>query len=290
MHKPTLIPCMSIAPGRISYYMRYDNVRRSTKKNPYSTSGKTQAEKYKEATWRVRKRLQRCLTLLYDTATEKKVFSRKLQSSFSFRVNFVTLTLFGSQKHTDKEITNTALKQFIRKWKSKEPNLLYVWRAEKQKNGNIHYHLITNSFIHHRELRDMWNICLYRMGYNSRLDANSTDVHSFRDVSSPLNYMLKYITKKETKGNEVDGKIWDCSQAIKRVKNIQIEAPDRIITAECERHNALYNTLKTYDYASIQTFTLHQLKDFPILDGFYRNALEELVQINLYTNTENLIV
>ncbi|GAH86291.1 unnamed protein product, partial [marine sediment metagenome] len=45
---------------------------------------------------------------------------------------------------------------------------MYVWRAEKQENGNIHFHFIVDNFIPWNELRNTWNRIQQNLGYISR--------------------------------------------------------------------------------------------------------------------------
>ncbi|GAH42212.1 unnamed protein product, partial [marine sediment metagenome] len=41
----------------------------------------------------------------------------------------------------------------------------YLWKAEKQKNGRIHFHIITDKFIPWNELRNVWNKHQQTLGY-----------------------------------------------------------------------------------------------------------------------------
>lgn len=82
-------------------------------------------------------------------------------------LNFVTLTLPSRQIHTDKEIKRTSLAAFLQILQEKYRVSSYVWRAEKQCNGNIHFHIIINRNIHWSYIRKEWNQCIERLGYIS---------------------------------------------------------------------------------------------------------------------------
>jgi hypothetical protein len=41
----------------------------------------------------------------------------------------------------------------------------YVWKAESQDNGNIHFHIVTNIFIDHKIIREAWNRIIEKFGY-----------------------------------------------------------------------------------------------------------------------------
>ena len=57
-------------------------------------------------------------------------------------MKFITLTLSDVQAHTDDSIKEHMLQPFLY-WLQRYYNCSYVWKAETQINGNIHFH-ITN--------------------------------------------------------------------------------------------------------------------------------------------------
>lgn len=289
--QPTLIPYLSIRPGQVTHYSKYEytNKRSSRRTNPYG-SNKTKEQKEQESRYRVVKRIKQCVTSLYESSKEKTVFSLKYQSSFKFKVNFITLTLPEQQKESDKDLHNNVFKMFIRAWKAKEPNLLYVYRAETQANGNLHYHLLTNSFLHHRDLRNIWNKYLYKAGYTKHDNPNSTDVHSLKNAKDPAAYISKYMTKKDESRRQVEIKEWDCSKALKAIKPIIIELPTQELLEECKRIHKRYKSTKKYDYCWIQKVKKEWLSITGVLQNLYNKLLQEVILINLQTNSENLVV
>ena len=157
-------------------------------------------EKVDKLSYKASNRLRDAINVLVDTAKPKRLYSKDLNAYFRFRVNFITLTLPSAQVHPDKEIHNTIFKDFIRTWKRSNPSLLYVYKAEVQDCGNLHYHLSTNSFIHYKKLRKWWNRCCNLLGYVDRCstkDPNSTDVHAIKNVKNFAGYMCAYVTKKD---------------------------------------------------------------------------------------------
>lgn len=145
-------------------------------------------------------RIRYYVNLLIDASKSKKVYQASTKKWYSFKVNLVTLTLPSQQIHMDKEIHEKIFKSFIRAWKQKSPELLYIYKAEVQDNGNLHYHLTTNTYIHHRELRNMWNYYCEKLGYVSRSgieSPNSTDVHSVKNIKKLAGYMVAYLSKKD---------------------------------------------------------------------------------------------
>ena len=151
---------------------------------------------------------------------------------------FVTLTLPAEQMHSDKDLYKLALNRFIIKLQRRPHSVIhYFWRAERQDNGNIHYHLIVDKFIGWKCLRSYWNEILNDLGYidayrnnqklfhsfgfkvrqdlihkwsveaqynayqegiaNNWSSPNSTDIHSLGNVENVVSYITKYMTKDE---------------------------------------------------------------------------------------------
>lgn len=144
-------------------------------------------------------RLRDSLGWWIESAPRKQFYSKKDAKNFHFKLNFITLTLPSKQCHSDKQITNELLKLFLNHLRKVWSCQNYVWRAEKQFNGNIHYHIMSDVFIHHSDLRRVWNGILNKLGYIDRYkgsNPNSTDVHAIKTGSEATAYLCKYFSKK----------------------------------------------------------------------------------------------
>jgi hypothetical protein len=85
--------------------------------------------------------------------------------TFDFRCAFVTLTLPCKQTHSDNEIKKICLNNFLTVLRSTYGLKYYVWRAEKQKNGNIHFHVVIDVAVHYAVIQRVWNDSLNLLGY-----------------------------------------------------------------------------------------------------------------------------
>jgi hypothetical protein len=101
----------------------------------------------------------------------------------------------------------------------------YIWKAELQKNGQIHYHITTPTFINYQEIRDKWNNLQRSAGLldkyieaKGHANANSTDVHSVKNIKDLSAYLIKYIAKESQNTEKLGGKIWDCSKNLSATK------------------------------------------------------------------------
>jgi len=163
--------------------------------------------------------------VLLQQSDNQKVMKKKSKDKLSM----ITLTLSGAQKHTDREIKRLLLNTFLiyakRKWGTDK----YLWKAEKQQNGNIHFHIIMDKYIDHKELRDLWNEIQdkwnYLDDYASKFghkDANSTDIHLVKEGHRTASYMVKYMTKEG--GQQFDaGRVWGCSDNLRELKSAVME-------------------------------------------------------------------
>lgn len=318
-------PCLSLKPRRIVHYSQPTRTL-ERRKNPFKT-GKEAYDAITILSYKARQRIHTYTQYLVDTAKKKRVYSKSENKWFSFYVNFVTLTLPSQQVHTDGEIHATIFKAFIRAWKTKEPGLMYIYKAEVQDNGNLHYHLTTNAYIHHTELRNMWNYYCNKLGYTDRCkveNPNSTDVHSVKNVKKLAEYIGKYMAKTDyyTKTMQryhriydkkwrkinydkctlpknyfeyikrhVTIKIWDCSKLLKAVEPIKIENPDWYLESECRNIHQIFGTTKKFDYCYIQQIEKDWLKKWcPLLYEKYMASLSDLIKANKLIKAEHMVI
>lgn len=148
--------------------------------------------------------LRSSVNWLCMAAKDKRVFVREKQSSFKFKINFVTLTLPDTEKIiSSRELQKNLLNPFITYLREFHGLKNYVWRLEFQANGKLHVHLSADTFLHHKVIRDSWNRLLDKNGYlenffkkEGHKNPNSTDVHATRKIKNMAAYIAKYMSKK----------------------------------------------------------------------------------------------
>jgi hypothetical protein len=209
-----------------------------------------------------RKRLRRAIQIICAIAEPKKAMNFKLNKEFKFKLNFITLTLPCPQgSRSDKEIKSKVLDVWLKAAKRKFKLRSYIWRAERQGNGNLHFHIVTDTYVPYDELRDTWNDRLNALGFIDEFEKrhghrhpNSTDVHAIKKVKNLAAYFSKYMAKGEKvyedlfaqpprKGKgvpalkitnkikfkriltrseaRIDGRLWDCSTNLKQKGNCE---------------------------------------------------------------------
>lgn len=148
------------------------------------------------------KRIEKAVTWLIYHSKQKRIFDVQLNKSFTFRINFITLTLPTEQRHTDEEIKRVCLNNWLNTMRVSKCLGEYIWKAETQINGNIHFHLVTDSYIRYDRIQEVWNNSLELLGYITEFERkighrhpNSTDVHSVKHVRKITSYISKYMSK-----------------------------------------------------------------------------------------------
>jgi hypothetical protein len=156
-----------------------------------------------------------------------KPFSKGNISKWWFRLAFITLTLSGDQAHTDDYVKEHMLQPFLY-WLQRYYNCSYVWKAESQINGNIHFHITVDQFVPWKSIRAKWNKILAKQNYCKILQDGSNDKgDSATQIKAVLNEkkcakdIADYVAKKDklpyvvAKGFEIiwKGKV-ECSKEI----------------------------------------------------------------------------
>lgn len=151
---------------------------------------------------KAQKRINNAIDWMLAQSKPKKYYSKKHKKHFHFRVNFLTLTLSAPQVHDDNVIKKKLLNNFLVQLRSKWNVKHYIWRAESQSNGNIHFHICCDKYIPWWEMRATWNKIQNNLGYIDRFeekfghrDPNSTDVHKVKKIRNLGGYLSKEIAK-----------------------------------------------------------------------------------------------
>jgi hypothetical protein len=269
---------LSIHPGAINLYSqivwspykparpKVDHLLKSDKKHHGIVSDQA------------RRKVGKAIDYLLYLSNDKVLPATAHGKSYNFKIAFITLTLPSKQIHSDNEIKDQCLNQFLIEIRQRYNVKNYLWRAEKQKNKNVHFHILVDKFIPWSELRDRWNRIINKLGYvenyrtemkqfhangfNIRKDLlqhwdyqkqikayqkgkindwqspNSTDVHSLYKIQSIRKYITKYCTKNDV-NSEVSGRMWGCNYELSDIKGAAI-------IADVEIKNQLDEIIKEY--------------------------------------------
>ena len=199
-----------------------------------------------EVTASTQKRIATAVDIFLQRSQTRTVYNPVLGKDTKFRLSFITLTIANptpipaSEGH---KALKSWLQHFKRPWhkrKMSEPMETYLWKAELQKREQLHYHIITNAWLHFAEIRRTWNDLQKARGWTQHYflqqghhDPNSTDVHSIFKIRDVKRYLTKYISKQEYTASaanpeagfpallepvRLDAKVWGCSEDLKGAK------------------------------------------------------------------------
>lgn len=246
-HGLNTIPCFQIRYDSLIFYQEYINRKKpSNTERDRLLSQMRKVDTYSgKVTNHARKRLTKAVDLLLQIASKRKIYNPIIQKEVYHRLSFITLTI-----HTDIDGANSKatyiklLKPFLRIMREQWQVNTYIWKAELQKRGAIHYHITTPSFINHSLIRKAWNKLLQQNGYleeyhseKGHYDAPSTEIKSVYKKGELANYLGKEICKAIQNETPLSGKVWDCSTNLKECKFFTTELNDTLAMRVVELHS-----------------------------------------------------
>lgn len=201
-------------------------------------------------------KIRNAVNWLVMSAKYKRVFDKKTNQNFMFKVNFVTLTIpLQEEIPLDNRIKEKVFHPWITYARKYFGLRNYIWKAETQSNGMLHFHVTTDTFLHHHKLRKSWNRLLEREGLLENFKAkyghnnpNSTDVHSVKNVKNLAAYLAKYFTKNDTSRRKVTGRLWGCNYELSHEKKCQVDCTPQ--ESSCEHRELFSPIYKSKDIMS----------------------------------------
>ncbi len=175
-----------------------------------------------------KKRMSKAIDLMVQSVVKQKIYCPMQQKEFTHKLSFITLTVSKKENITARECYDEVFKHFLQWMRRTAKVSTYIWKCEMQKRGQIHYHITTPTWIHWQHIRDKWNNLQRAAGYLVEFEKefkhsnpNSTDVHEVRKVSNLSGYLVKEFCKTIQNPKTV-GKVWDCSQNLKKYKYFKV--------------------------------------------------------------------
>lgn len=226
--------CETIKPPRNNAHN--DNLSRKAKSRLYNAMGwllyftgnnNLKHKKYNENTKNIKSELYGSEMIIQkESNTYQKGTDFYCENKLKYKLGMITLTLPSMQIHSDNYIRQNMLHQFLDRLMRSGKITSYIWKAEKQKNGNIHFHIIVNKFVWHHRINTIWNKILKKEGYIERYKNNQLFKHEkgftfdasiakFADYKTQLRRYNKGMSEDWQNPNTTD------IHAIKKVKNLK---------------------------------------------------------------------
>jgi len=169
-------------------------------------------------------------------------------------VSFNTLTLPTDQKHSDNQIKSVCLNGYLNKLRYHYGTFDYVWRAEPQERGAIHFHMLANIYIDKDFNRQLWCDSLDLLGYVTNYMKKGkvklppcTQIEYADRMTDVQRYCAKY-TAKVAKGRKIEGRQWFSSSSVTTDYRVNVtthkQAEERI--KEILNTSGMYSTATDY--------------------------------------------
>lgn len=168
-----IMPCFSLEPTKLTLYNRVfrnsdydengnkrDKVKRldlaGSEKSPIAKPLKRQSHNLLLSDNAYRTLRKRISWLYYLSKSRyRKTYNGK--EIYNFKICFLTLTLSSEQRTSTADVTNKMFNQFLTELRQRTGMENYVWRMEYQRNGNVHYHLVTDTYLDYYFVLPIWN-------------------------------------------------------------------------------------------------------------------------------------
>jgi hypothetical protein len=293
----------SIGNSNVCFYNILSKKEHRIGKSQNSKSNLNKAYKSTSLTSKSKKQINKiiyhwanCVELIQELKLKDNKIKRR-------SLSMVTLTLPSAQILTDKDCNSKYLSPFINRLKKYKPDIHYLWVAEKQKNGSIHYHIIIDLYLGKIWIRNIWNSILangpefdnYKKKFN-KVDPPSTQVDSLKKIHNSGAYITKYITKLDIL-QEIKSKKWDCDSKLLQISKMSLISKAWYI--EEFAHYCNYFQIKKYEdsFFKIFTFNSNFHKSFKFLN-MYHDLLPQLMfyysdlycelKLNQFTDTSQI--
>jgi len=310
-------PSVSFNPSNMVLYKYYAEDSKYSRKPPEKNVHDQIGVSRKQA-----QRIRKSIEWLYLISRKKTCYNSRTGKYFNFKINMITLTIPSPYEMSDKEVLRKLLKPFLRRLRIDIKGAMYVWKAEVQDNGAVHFHINTNVFIKLDWLKLTWNKILINenlLENTKQMTNTTTDIKAIKNPETLGKYLANYVSKKDIKKKawkrylrrfgkklkqnenvcvlpkryyamnkrKIEIKLWDCSNAIKKIKIGQVDY-DSVLANAMHEYITKENEIKK-DYMTIY-HSIDWKKNLknPIWLKI-KNSLKEVEKIEMQTETKMII-
>ena len=234
----------TVCQVRHSSFLVYGHYVGDRKKSLINLYDKSTGEKHRaysgQVTFHTQKRIKKTVDLLLQLTDTVYIYNTYKNKYLKHRLSLITLTIPDYDKDMKLKWANhNLLRPFLRYFKDNKIITTYIWKAELQQRGAIHYHITTPSYVDINDVRIKWNQILlkhnlmssYIKKYGNKTPP-STEVKEVFSIKGMQCYIQKEISKAAQALEGHEGKVWDCSENLKGVSYFTIpmsEGVERMI-------------------------------------------------------------
>lgn len=204
----------------------------------YNTTYNKRTKWYNRKTYKSASKAKRLISYMYENKTPKE------------RLYFVTITTCQHKNNlTDKQLSN-----YIYLW-LKNRGLQYVNVAERQQNGDIHFHLVIKSTKDFDFKIETKKLATY---FNVEYHPALFDVKRVKDQRKLASYITKYITKEKKEFSSLfTTRIFRFSQNLtKDYKKNAYKSTFKVPSSLIESYQHLFVSKYKNDFTTIYEYNL----------------------------------
>jgi len=138
---------------------------------------------------------------------------------------FITLTYPSLCFIDDKWLKKNTLELFIKQLQSQYNIKHYFWKAERQKRGVLHFHLLLDKYIDKKSIQKRWNSILDGKGLLEKFKKDhghnnppSTHIKGMEKRKLPVSYIMKYCYEKSDT-EKINGLVYRFSNSLMHLCN-----------------------------------------------------------------------
>ena len=222
---------MRIAPSSMTVVSQWGSdepkVRR---RHQNSTANLSMKRKGMLLSKKSQRNITKCIDWMGAQAKRKWAFSEKHGKRYSWRVNFITLTMPSEcsevcEKDFQKYLFQPFLQTLRKYWQLRN----YIWKLEVTEAGVLHMHLATDTFISKSGLRKAWNKRLKESGLlegfylkYGHYDPPTTRVEIPRNIRNVGGYLASELAKNVNDRQSQGGRLWGCNYELSRAKELEV--------------------------------------------------------------------
>lgn len=227
---PAFVPAVSVYPGRaFSYDVPVHWVQHGR------PSGSPKARLSPRDPVELRKVARRRMLQRYWSAVGWLYFQSRIKPQtlndgrkVRWRLGFLTLTIPGSTSADHRALKRLVLDPFFTRARNVGGLRSYVWTAELQQRGAIHWHVILDHWLDKAAVARWWLQACKSSGVVDMSDAGgvaATSVEILRNYNGTAAYAAKYIGKALGSG-DITGSCWGGSHSVTGIKGLSLNLCD----------------------------------------------------------------
>ena len=156
------------------------------------------------------------------SAYDPKILNRTVgEKTYQRKPVFLTLTVPDQNGRDDREVKNLLLDTLLDNLVSNYGVKMYVWRAEAQLRGAIHFHIALDAFLFHEHVRRLWWNLLNRYGMTGGHDLEHSSRIAWLEVCNDLETIRHELAGYFGADRDDEGKIIYKHDREKRVRDIE---------------------------------------------------------------------